>query len=98
MRYTYMMVCFIACLTIAGVIRPVLGEDMAAVEVMGSQTAQEVMAAQRVDRVVPSEDDMLRSVDKSDRVFTRLENTKIKIVSFFYRRKIGEAIVEKDFV
>ena len=88
----------IASLVIAGLMIPALGEDMSAEEGMGAQTAQEVMAAQRVDRVAPGEDDMLRSVDKSDRVFTRLENTKIKIVSFFHRRKIGEAIVEKDFV
>lgn len=85
----------IAFLVIAGLIIP---EDMAAEEGMGVQTAQELMAAQKVNRVAPNEDDMLYSVDKSDRVFTRLENTKVKIVSFFHRRNIGEAIVEKDFI
>ncbi|MCK5229523.1 MAG: hypothetical protein KAR13_04615 [Desulfobulbaceae bacterium] len=85
----------ITFLLIAGLIIP---EAMAAEEGIGVQTAQEVMAAQKVDRVAPNEDDMLYSVDKSDRVFTRLENTKIKIVSFFHRRNIGEAIVEKDFI
>jgi len=97
MRYAY-IACLIACLTIAGLITPALGEDMAVEEGMKVQTAEEVMAAQTVDRVVPSEDALLHSVDKSDRVFTRLENTKLEIVSYFHRRKIGEAIVEKDFI
>ena len=88
----------IVSLAIAGLITPALGEEMAAQEDMGVQTAEEVMAAQKVDHIVPSEDDLLLSVEKSDRVFTRLENTKLKIVSYFHRRKIGEAIVEKDFI
>lgn len=87
----------IVCLAIAGLITPALGEEMATEE-EGVQTAEEVMAVQKVDHIVPSEDDLLLSVDKSDRVFTRLENTKLKIVSYFHRRKIGEAIVEKDFI
>ena len=87
----------IVSVAIAGLITQAFGEEMAA-EDMGVQTAEEVMAAQKVDKVTPSEDDLLLSVDKSDRVFTRLENTNLKIVSYFHSRKIGETIVEKDYI
>lgn len=53
---------------------------------------------QRVSRVVPAQDPLLSKVDQSERSFTRLENTELKFVSYFHRRRIGEAIVEKDFI
>jgi hypothetical protein len=64
----------------------------------GRTRPNDIMAAQKVDRVAPGQDSLLRSVEKSDRVFTRLENTELKIISYFHQRKIGEAIVEKDFI
>jgi len=56
------------------------------------------MSAQQVDKVTPDEDGLLLSVDSSDRRFTRLENTRLNIVSFFHQRKIGDVIVEKEFI
>lgn len=80
------IICLIAFLAMTGFLSPAYSEE------------EPKMAVELVDMVAPSEDDLLSSVDKSDRVFTRLENTKLKIVSYFHRRKIGEAIVEKDFI
>jgi hypothetical protein len=51
-----------------------------------------------VKMVSANEDPLLSKYEKSDRVFKRMENTKLKIVSYFHRRMIGEAIVEKDFI
>ena len=44
----------------------------------------------------PSKDPLLQSVENSDRVFRRLQIDRI--VSYFHQRKIGQAVVEKDFV
>ena len=41
---------------------------------------------------------MLSKVNKSNKVFTRLENTMLKKVSYFHERRIGDVIVEKDFI
>lgn len=81
----------IASLTIIGLIVPVLGEEE-------RDTAEDLAADMAVDWVTPSEDGLLARYEKDDRIFTRLEIDKIKMVSFFHRRKIGEVIVEKDFI
>ncbi len=60
--------------------------------------ADEANPVEISDRVTPAEDSLLYSVDEEDRVYTRLENTRLKIVSFFHRRRIGDALVEKDFI
>ncbi len=46
--------------------------------------------------ITSSEDSLLQSVETSDRVFKRLEIGRI--VSYFHQRRIGEAVVEKDFI
>lgn len=51
-----------------------------------------------VKMVSAKKEPLLSKYEKSNRVFKRMENTKIKTVSYFHRRKIGEAIVEKDFI
>jgi hypothetical protein len=84
-----MLTFLIACIAISGAATLALGEEM---------PAEALMAAQRVDEVTPREDALLRSVDSSNLRFTRLENTMLGIVSFFHQRKIGQAIVEKEFV
>lgn len=50
------------------------------------------------EMVTASKDTLLAKHEKSNRVFKRLEIEEVKIVSYFHRRKIGEAIVEKDFI
>lgn len=44
----------------------------------------------------PSEDALLQSVENSDRVFRRLQIGRI--VSYFHQRKIGQVLIEKDFI
>jgi hypothetical protein len=51
-----------------------------------------------IEKVKPGTDPRLSRVEKSDRVFTKLQNKQLKRTSFFYQRMIGEAIVEKDFI
>jgi hypothetical protein len=46
--------------------------------------------------VTPGQDKTLGKYEKSDRVFKRVQINNI--VTYFHRRKIGEAIVEKDFI
>jgi hypothetical protein len=65
---------------------------------MAGVAAEDVMAAQRVERVSPRDDLLLRSVEQSDREFKRLDNPMINITSYFHQRRIGDAIVEKDFI
>lgn len=50
------------------------------------------------EMVAASQDALLARYDKSDRVYKRLEIGEVKIVSYFHRRKIGQATVEKDFI
>lgn len=52
----------------------------------------------RTEMVTASQDKLLSRYDKSDRLYKRLEIIEVKIVSYFHRRKIGQAIVEKDFI
>jgi hypothetical protein len=59
---------------------------------------EQIRAAQKLSSVTPLQDSLLRSVDRSDRTFTRLENSQLRIVSYFHQRKIGEAVVENDFI
>ena len=80
------IICLIAFLAMTGFLSPAYSEEEPKIEV------------ELVDMVAPSEDHLLSSVDKSDLLFTRLENTKLKIVSYFHKRMIGRAIVEKDFI
>lgn len=54
--------------------------------------------AMEVTLVTPAQDVLLRHHEKSGRHFKRLEVKELKRVSFFHRRKIGEALVEKDFI
>ena len=66
---------------------------------MPSALAQdESPPVERLDVVTPDRDFLLNRVEKSDRVFKRLENTRIKMTSFFHQRMVGPAIVEKDFI
>lgn len=87
--------CIIACLAIAWLSSQGVGQQG---EIPPGTTGDQILEAQKVKMVTPAEDRMLFSVDKSDRIFTRIENTLLKRVSFFHKRKIGDAIVEKDFI
>lgn len=87
--------CIIACLAIAWLSSQSVGQQR---EIPPGTTAAQILKAQKVKMVTPVEDRMLLSIDKSDKIFTRMENTLLKKVSFFHKRKIGDAIVEKDFI
>jgi hypothetical protein len=50
------------------------------------------------EMVSARKDKLLRRFDKTKRMYKKTENREIKIVSYFHRRKIGEAVVEKDFI
>lgn len=63
-----------------------------------SMTMERMKNAQFVDKISSANDPMLRRVDKTDRVFTRLENGLLNRVSFYHQRKIGQAIVENNFI
>ena len=52
-----------------------------------------------VSRMVYSRTDpLLKKFEKADRFYRRLENKNLMLVSYFHRRTIGEAIVEKDYI
>ena len=59
---------------------------------------EQIRAAQKLSSVTPLQDSLLRSLDRSERTYTRLENSQLKVVSYFHQRKIGEAVVENDFI
>ncbi len=61
-------------------------------------SAVELMAAQKVTRVRPSEDALIRRIDSSPREYIRLRNDIIKVVSYFHQRKIDEAVVENNYI
>ena len=71
---------------------------IASFAIMGLTSPVLGQKAEKVDMVKPFEDHMLGQYEKSDREFLRLQNEELKIISFFHQRKIGEAIVEKDFI
>ncbi len=50
----------------------------------------------QTEMVTASKDALLAKYEKSDMVFEKLQIEKI--VSYFHQRRIGEAIVEKDFI
>ncbi len=86
----YIFIIFLACSAAAAWMLPVSGSE---IEVIVNQRGE------LASKVTPADDPLLFSVDQTQgRIFTRLENTRINIVSFFHRRKIGEAVVEKDFI
>ena len=60
-----------------------------------AQTAQK---PPREEMVAPGEDSLLGRHEQSDKVFKKLRSDEVKIISYFHQRKIGEAIVEKDFI
>ncbi|MCD4722176.1 MAG: hypothetical protein K8S13_20285 [Desulfobacula sp.] len=63
-----------------------------------SMTMERMKNAQIVDTIRPIDDPRLRKAENTDRVFIRLENMLLNRVSFFHQRKIGQAIVEKNFI
>jgi hypothetical protein len=65
---------------------------------MGNATPKDIMAAQKTQWVLPAEDNRLRAVEKSERMFKRLENPMIHRISYFHQRRLGDIIVEKDFI
>ncbi|MHC4478757.1 MAG: hypothetical protein ACYTEL_24250 [Planctomycetota bacterium] len=50
------------------------------------------------EMVTASQDALLARAEKSNRVFKKLEIREVKIVSYFHRRKIDQATIEKDFI
>lgn len=52
----------------------------------------------RTEIVTASQDALLARHEKSNVVFKKLEIGEVKIVSYFHQRRIGQAIVEKDFI
>jgi len=63
-----------------------------------TMTMEQMKDAQLIDSVRPVNDPWLRKVEPTERVFTRLENMLLNQVSFFHQRKIGDAIVEKNYI
>jgi len=61
-------------------------------------TMEQIKNAQRFGKVAAKKEPLLRKVDQTERIFKRLENTLLKQVSYFHQRKIGRAIVEKNFI
>ena len=59
---------------------------------------EDILRIQTTTKVLPSEDSRLYQVEKSSRQFTRMENPALKVSSYFHQRRIGDAIVEKDFI
>jgi hypothetical protein len=59
-------------------------------------TAMGLLSPIRAETVIGSQDTLLGKYEKSDKVFIKLQIENI--VSYFHRRTIGEAIVEKDFI
>jgi hypothetical protein len=55
-----------------------------------------VVAGAHGETVIAQEDELLAKYEQSDREFTRLQVEDQ--VAYFHQRKIGEAIVEKDFI
>lgn len=94
MKRTMIISCALACLVIVWSPFPAFAKR----EIPLGATAVQVHKAQKTSRVRPMEDSLLRSVDISDKRFIRLENTMLRKVSFFHTRRIGEAIVENDFI
>jgi hypothetical protein len=59
----------------------------------------EIKTEGTISRIVRSgRDPLLKKYEQADRFYRRLENTNLDIVSYFHRRRIGEAIVEKDYI
>jgi len=56
----------------------------------------QVFGQEKRVRVTSSQDTLLAKYDKSEKVFTKLQIDSI--ISYFHRRMIGDAIVEKDYV
>ncbi len=52
--------------------------------------------AQQLERVTPARDALLARHERSDREFLKLEIGDI--ISYFHQRRVGEAIVELDFI
>jgi hypothetical protein len=65
---------------------------------MKGVTPEDIMAAQQTRRVSPRDDVQLRGVENSERMFKRLDNPMINRTSYFHQRRIGDVIVEKDFI
>ena len=85
------------CLTVVltiGVVIGVYAGDEGPEETVKLPEAMQLMAAQKVDKVMTNQDALLKMVEKSPREFTRLRNDLIRVVSFFHQRKIDGAIVE----
>lgn len=94
MKRTMIISCALAFLVTAWSPLPALAQW----EIPLGTTAAQVHMAQTTSRVRPMEDPLLRSVDTSDKLFVRLENTMLRKVSFFHTRKVGEAVVENNFI
>lgn len=91
---------YMACGLFAASVLPVLAEEIDSPSAAANQPspAEQVVKAHKVSRIRTLDDAMLSSVEKSDREFIRSENPLINVVSFFHERKIGEAIVENDYI
>ncbi len=76
-------------------------------EKLMSYTPEQLKAAQKMEWVWADEDPDLKTVcetlkikkvDQETLMFKRLENTILRAKSYFHQRRIGDAIVEKDFI
>ncbi|MEE4111943.1 MAG: hypothetical protein V2I40_03950 [Desulfobacteraceae bacterium] len=98
--YRYMMLA--ACLAFAWT-PPAAAEEAEPVPeppgaFMKDATPEDIMAAQKSRWVSPREDARLRGVEDSGRVFKRLDNPMINRTSYFHQRRIGDVLIEKDFI
>jgi hypothetical protein len=89
---------YIASCLLAASVMPVVAQDEAEPPAHSLSPAEQVVKSHVVTRIRTMDDPMLSAVEKDDREFLRTENALINVVSFFHERKIGEAIVENDYI
>lgn len=98
----YRIIFMTICLIFAVIAMAAAQDNDPAIEPPGAfmkgATPKEIMAAQKTQWVLPAEDRRLHAVEKSDRMFKRLDNPMINRASYFHQRRIGEVLIEKDFI
>jgi len=98
----YRTILLVACLFLTGNTMVAAQDTGTVPEPPGASMAgaapRDIMAAQQTRWVSPREDVQLRGVEESGRMFKRLDNPMINRTSYFHQRRIGDVIVEKDFI
>jgi hypothetical protein len=76
----------------------IAGAPEAQEKLLGKTSIERAVRNQIVTKVTPVQDARLYKIDQSSRKYIRIEIPTLKRIVYFHRRKIGEAIVEKDFI